>query len=229
SHELRTPLNAILGFSDILQSESFGPVGNPRYREYAQSIHASGAHLLGLINDILDLSRLDSGHLELVREPVDLAALAEDCIQDVSALAEREGIALACEVEPVLVIADCRRLKQMLLNLMSNAVKFTPSGGRVTLAARLDGGGFSIAVSDTGIGMATEHIPKALERFGQVDSSLSRKYEGTGLGLPLTKALAELHGATLAIESEPNAGTTVTIRFPSDAILPRAVQQAQAS
>ncbi|MBV9993307.1 MAG: PAS domain S-box protein [Alphaproteobacteria bacterium] len=229
SHELRTPLNAILGFSDILQSESFGPVGNARYREYAQSIHASGAHLLGLINDILDLSRLDSGHLELTREPLDLDALAEDCVQDVAALAERENIAVTHAVEPLLVTADYRRLKQMLLNLLSNAVKFTPKGGRVTLTARLDGEGLAIAVADTGIGMAPEHIPKALERFGQVDGSLARKYEGTGLGLPLTKALAELHGATLAIESESGTGTTVTIRFPHDAVLPHALDRAQAS
>ncbi len=214
SHELRTPLNAILGFSDILKSETFGPVGNPRYRDFADSIHESGGHLLGLINDVLDLSRLDSGRLELNRVPVDLRELAEECAQAVAVQAESDGVRVTCLVEETLLFADYRRLRQMLLNLLSNAVKFTPRGGDVVLSATQGARELRIAVSDTGIGMATQDIPKALERFGQVDASLSRKYAGTGLGLPLTKALAELHGATLSIDSAPGAGTTVTIAFP---------------
>jgi PAS domain S-box-containing protein len=230
SHELRTPLNAILGFSDIMQSEAFGPVGNARYKEYAQSINASGAHLLGLINDILDLARLDSGRLELDRQAVDIAALVEECLHDIALQARKEEIHLGSAVEPALLLADHRRLKQMLLNLLSNAVKFTPKGGEVHVAAATAvDGSYEISVSDTGIGMAAENIPKALEPFAQIDASLSRKYEGTGLGLPLTRALAELHGAALSIESTQGSGTTATIRFPAAARLSQAVARAEAS
>ena len=224
SHELRTPLNAILGFSEILQNETFGPVGNSRYREYAQSIHDSGAHLLGVINDILDLSRLDSGTLELQLEPVVLGDVVAGCITAVAALAARENITLRREIEPVTILADARRLRQMLFNLLSNAIKFTTKDGDVTVSTAVTLDGFAITVSDTGIGMANDEIPKALERFGQIDSKLSRKYEGTGLGLPLTKEFAELHGAALSIKSEPSIGTSVTILFPATAVLPQTAQ-----
>jgi len=229
SHELRTPLNAIMGFSDILQTESFGPVGNARYKEYAHSIHSSGGHLLGLINDILDLARLDSGQLALDRRPVELGSLVDECVDAVALVARKQEVVLRREIEDVLLFADGRRLRQMLLNLLSNAIKFTPKGGEVSICAALSADGFEIVVRDTGIGMEAEHIPKALERFGQVDSSLSRRYEGTGLGLPLTKALAELHGGTLSIASRPGAGTAVTVRFPADAVVPGRIEQAEAS
>ena len=229
SHELRTPLNAILGFSDILQQQMFGPVGNARYLDYAQSINSSGTHLLGLINDILDLSRLDSGQLELVCEPVEVPDLLEDCLPTIALQAEKGGVRILQHVETAILQADRRRLRQMLLNLLSNAIKFTPEGGEVRISATPVTGGYAITVSDTGIGMAPEDVPKALERFGQIDSSLSRRYEGTGLGLPLTKELAELHGAALSIESKPGEGTSVTIRFPDACILQPFKERARAS
>lgn len=219
SHELRTPLNAILGFSQILQNETFGPVGNARYRDYAQSIHDSGAHLLGVINDILDLSRLEFGTLELHVEPVILEDIVAGCVVAVTPFAERECVSLRRQIEPVSILADAQRLRQMLFNLLSNAVKFTPEGGEVSVSAAVTAEGFAITVRDTGIGMAHDDIPKALERFGQIDSRLSRKYEGTGLGLPLTKQFAELHGATLSIKSDLGAGTAVTILFPATAVV----------
>ncbi len=218
SHELRTPLNAIIGFSDIIRHEMFGPVGNPRYFDYIRNIHGSGSHLLGLINDILDLSRLDAGEFELRIEAVDMRQAAAECLETVAVQAAKGRIALASDVAPVVLRADRRRLRQMLLNLLSNAVKFTPEGGSVMLTAALRADGFAMAVRDTGIGIAPEDIPKALERFGQIDSSLGRKYEGTGLGLPLTKQMAELHGASLTLDSAPGAGTTASIVFPPSAV-----------
>jgi PAS domain S-box-containing protein len=221
SHELRTPLNAILGFSDILKAEHFGAIGDARYRDYASAINDSGQHLLGLINDILDISKLDTGKLELHLEPVELHPLITECARYVEALAAKTGIRVQIDSETAACTlqVDRRRLRQMLLNLLSNAVKFTPEGGDVRISARLAGAGVAIMVADTGIGMDADVIPKAFERFGQIDSSLSRKYEGTGLGLPLTKQLAELHGAALSLESKPGAGTTVTILFPAESIV----------
>ena len=221
SHELRTPLNAILGFSDILKGEHFGALGNARYSEYAAAVNDSGQHLLGLINDILDISKLDTGKLELHPEPVELHPLIAECARYVEALAAKTGIHVDIDPEtaPCTLHADRRRLRQMLLNLLSNAVKFTPEGGEVRISAQLGDVGLAITVADTGIGMDEAAIPKAFERFGQIDSSLSRKYEGTGLGLPLTKQLAELHGATLKMQSKLGAGTTVTIFFPAESVL----------
>jgi PAS domain S-box-containing protein len=219
SHELRTPLNAIIGFSDILKEEMLGPVGNAKYKEYAQSINGSGAHLLGVINDILDISRLDSGELELDLEPIAFCDLAARCAEAIGPQAEKEFIHIHREIEPVFLMADRRRLHQMLFNLLSNAVKFTPRNGEVGIYAANIPEGFAITVRDTGIGMTRENIPRALERFGQIDSSLARKYEGTGLGLPLTNQFAKLHGAALSIVSEPGAGTAVTILFPPHSVL----------
>jgi PAS domain S-box-containing protein len=216
SHELRTPLNAILGFSDIIRSQTFGPVGSERYREYACDIHNSGTHLLSLINDILDLSRLDAGKMDLQLEFVDVAALVADCVHSVDVQASKSGIRIDMESghRSWRLRIDARRVRQMLLNLLSNAVKFTEAGGniRITLGPRQDG--FAIAIADTGIGIAPENLVRAMERFGQIDSSTSRRYEGTGLGLPLTKHLAELHGATFDIQSRVGVGTTATILFP---------------
>jgi signal transduction histidine kinase len=217
SHELRTPLNAIIGFSEVLAGELFGPHGSPRYREYAADIHGAGKHLLALINDILDLSKSEAGRLDIYPEPVELAALFRDCVQLMKERIREQRLTAVVEVTPGLpeLMADPLRMKQILLNLLSNAVKFTPAGGRVVISAcRVADGGIVIAVSDTGIGMASEMIPLALEPFRQIDSPLSRNVEGTGLGLSLVKSLTEQQGGSIAIESSPNAGTTVRLSFP---------------
>ena len=219
SHELRTPLNAIIGFSEMMQSEVYGEIGNAKYLEYAKDINESGCHLLGLIADILDLSKIEAGGLELIEERVDVARVINACLTLVKERAEIGGLTLERKVPPELpaLRADERKLKQILLNLLSNAVKFTPEGGKVTVTVGTSGG-LVIEVIDNGIGIAPEDMNTVMTPFGQVDSTLSRKYDGTGLGLPLTKALVELHGATLEIESEVGTGTTATVRFPSERI-----------
>jgi PAS domain S-box-containing protein len=213
SHELRTPLNAIMGFSELLKEERLAPVGSARRRDYLESIHDSGAHLLGLINDILDVSKL--GALELELEPVELEPLVAECTQSIACQAEKSGLRVYTRLEAGACVlqADRKRLRQMLLNLLSNAMKFTPQGGEVCVSTSRCDGAVALAVSDTGIGMEEDAIPKAFERFGQLDDSLARKYEGAGLGLPLTRQLAELHGWNLTIDSRKNAGTTVMILF----------------
>jgi signal transduction histidine kinase len=216
SHELRTPLNAIMGFSDILKGEVFGPVGSPRYREYAAHIHDSGSHLLDLINDILDIAKLDAAKVELHESEMDVQDVVASCISLLEVQSIKGGVTVSVG-EPrkrVKFRGDERRVRQILLNLLSNAVKFTPEGGDVTITAFLKAGGLTIAVADTGIGIAAHDIPRALERFGQIDSAMGRKHTGTGLGLPLAKELTELHGGALTIESELGTGTTVTVTFP---------------
>jgi signal transduction histidine kinase len=215
SHELRTPLNAIIGFSEVIKSAIFGPVSE-RYRSYAADIFNSGTHLLGLINEVLDLSKLEAGQLELHEETIDLAATVEACMNLVDTQAQQSGIRLATDLDKdcSLIRADERRLRQILINLLANAVKFTPRNGEVRVSSFAAPGGLAIQVADTGIGMAPEDIPRAMTIFGQVDSKVSRKHEGTGLGLPLAKHLADLHGGTLLIESEVNVGTKVTITLP---------------
>jgi two-component system, cell cycle sensor histidine kinase PleC len=219
SHELRTPLNAVIGFSEILSSQIFGGLGNPKYVEYADSIQHSGRHLLGIINNVLDLSKHQAGKLQLDMEPVDLAAVVANCAAIMRDQCARAGLALHTQVPTDLVMnGDAGRLRQMLLNLMSNAVKFTKPDGRVTVTAEAFGGGrVRLLVADTGIGMSDEEIPVALAVFGQVDSRLSRRYEGTGLGLPLVKSIVELHGGEIAIASAPGAGTTITVLLPRGA------------
>jgi len=228
SHELRTPLNAIIGFSEVIKSEMFGPVGD-RYRAYSTDIFNSGTHLLGLINEILDLSKLEAGQLELHDELVDIAATVEACLNLIKEPARKAGIQLSVflDFDAPFVRADERRLRQILINLLSNAVKFTPEGGKVRLSTLRVPEGLAIEVSDTGIGITAIDIPKVLTPFGQVDSKISRKHEGTGLGLPLVKHLAELHGGTLSIESELNVGTTVTVLLPAVRIV-RVAQPARA-
>jgi signal transduction histidine kinase len=221
SHELRTPLNAVIGFSEVMISETLGPLGNRKYAEYANDIHESGQHLLALINDILDLSKVESGSEELYEEEIHVPDMAKSLLTLMRHHAEKGKVGLLMELDPTLpkVIADKRKLKQILVNLLSNSVKFTKPGGRITLRAWVDEeGGFAFQVADTGIGMAPEDIPKALQKFRQVDGDLNRKYEGTGLGLPLAKALAELHGGTLHMESELGRGTAVTVRLPPDRV-----------
>ena len=218
SHELRTPLNAIIGFSEVLSEELFGPHAVKRYRDYATDIRGAGIHLLSLINDILDLSKLEAGKLNLDLEPVDVADLLKDCQKFVALRVQEKSLALALEIPSNLPLlhADRLRLKQIVLNLLSNAIKFTPSGGKVEVGAQLEtAGGIGIWVRDTGVGMAPDMIPFAMEPFRQIASPMARKSEGTGLGLSLVKSLTEQHGGAVTIKSAPNEGTTVSVRFPA--------------
>jgi len=219
SHELRTPLNAIIGFSEVIGESMFGPVGTPRYVEYARDIHHSGVHLLQIINDLLDISKIEAGKLELHEEPVRIPETIERVQRLVGEAAERGGLRcfVAVPSDIPAVRADARALRQILLNLWSNAVKFTPAGGEIRVTARIDAAGaVVIAVSDTGIGIRAQDIPRALAPFSQIDSHLSRRYQGTGLGLPLAKRLIELHGGSLDLSSVPGSGTTVTVRLPPE-------------
>ncbi len=222
SHELRTPLNAIIGFSEMMKSEMFGSLGNPHYTEYARDIHESGSHLLNLINDILDVSKLEAGKIEIIESNCDVGeviATAGLFVRE-RALEGDVEVELDCGSALPLLRADERRLKQILINLLSNAVKFTPPGGKITVCVQADPAlGFVIEVRDTGIGIAPEDIPKALEPFAQIDSTLSRRYEGTGLGLPLTRSLIELHDGTICIESALGEGTLIIVTFPPERIV----------
>jgi PAS domain S-box-containing protein len=221
SHELRTPLNAIIGFSEIMRDELLGPLGAPHYREYAADIFQSGKHLLDLINDILDLSKVEAGRLELHDEDCNVPEILASSLRLMNERAHANEIRIEQRfpVRLPLLRADARSLKQILLNLVSNAIKFTPAEGRILISAEADEDSFRLVVKDTGIGMTSDGVKKALEAFGQVDSSLSRKYEGTGLGLPLTRALIELHGGRLEIESALGEGTCVTAIFPGERII----------
>jgi signal transduction histidine kinase len=222
SHELRTPLNAVLGFSEILKEQSFGAPDAARVRDYSSIIFDSGAHLLALIDDILDISKVDAGHLQLNEERIDLGAAVASCMHLLEPHARKANVRFEASMPENLpcLYADDRRVRQILLNLFSNAVKFTAQGGRVHVGVLSGQDGVAIAVSDNGIGMTREEIPIALSRFGQIDSKLSRKHTGTGLGLPLSKHLIELHGGTLSIASEAGRGTTVTVLFPSERAVP---------
>ncbi len=221
SHELRTPLNAVIGFSEMLTMQIFGPLGDKRYGEYAGDIRSSGTHLLALINDILDLSRLDAGQGDLTDEDLSAADLIGATLRMMQGQAAEANVGIDREIEARLPVirADKRRVQQVLINLVSNAVKFTPAGGKIKVRAFRVGDEIAISVTDTGIGIAAEDIPKAFELFRQIDSQLSRKYEGTGLGLPLARQLMELHGGRLVLESEVNVGTAVTIYFPPERVV----------
>jgi signal transduction histidine kinase len=224
SHELRTPLNAVLGFSEAIQHEIFGPLGSSRYKEYLGNIHNSGSHLLSLINDILDIARYDAGRGELQEDTFDPLKQIADTIKMMTAQAAKAKVALLGDIEPDVpcLKGDQRRMRQVLLNLLSNALKFTPSGGKVTVRAFRSERGFVLQVIDTGIGIAHSDFHKALEPFGQVDSSLARKYDGIGLGLPLTRQMVELHGGSLDLDSLVGRGTTVTITLPAWRLVSRA-------
>ncbi|MGD0144552.1 MAG: PAS domain-containing sensor histidine kinase [Rhizomicrobium sp.] len=217
SHELRTPLNAILGFSEIIERQMFGAIA-PKYVEYAHDIHRSGEHLLSLINDVLDLAKLEAGKLELRESVVHLPAVVDDCLTLVRGRADAGRIALAFEPGAAVpsLRADARVVKQLLINFLSNAVKFTPEGGRVVVRTLYDAtGSICLSVADSGIGMTDAEVAVALSPFGQIDSTLARKHEGTGLGLPICKSLMELHGGELSIDSKPNRGTIATAHFPA--------------
>jgi cell cycle sensor histidine kinase DivJ len=220
SHELRTPLNAIIGFSEILKSDAIGEPRVERRREYAELIHASGEHLLQVVNGILDMSKIESGMFDIVPERVALAPLVAGCCDMMSRQAADRDVAVVRAIPGDLpeIAADRRACRQILLNLLSNAIKFTDRGGRVTVGARIEGTMMAIFVRDTGIGIAAEDLPRLGTPFVQAEALYSRHYEGTGLGLSMVKGLAALHGGRLVIESKPGAGTTATVLLPVDQV-----------
>ncbi len=216
SHELRTPLNAIIGFSEIINGQLFGHLGNARYLDYSGDILRSGRHLLDVINSVLDLSKSESGKMILDVRDVDMREILKDCTIMVGEQARDAGLAFAVRgMEAELPIrGDPAKLRQIFLNLLSNAIKFTPRGGHIWAEARRSAAGIAVTVGDSGIGMSPDDVAVALTPFGQVDNRLERRYEGTGLGLPLTEAFVELHGGTMNFESARGAGTRVTVSFP---------------
>lgn len=219
SHELRTPLNAVMGFSELIKDEYFGPVGDNRYREYAGLIHGAGSHLLDLITDILDMSKIEAGKVELHREPVSSIQMVRDCAELLEERASSAGLELHVETAhaPHTVDADRRALKQILLNLLSNAIKFTPPGGSVTISARTEGRFCAFSVTDTGIGIAASDLKRLGNPFVQLGNDDGSK-PGTGLGLALVRALTEMHGGTLRVESNLGKGTTVAVTIPVAAV-----------
>ncbi|MDX1483909.1 MAG: ATP-binding protein [Alphaproteobacteria bacterium] len=225
SHELRTPLNAIIGFSDVISKELLGPaVDTPRYLAYAKDINDAGSHLLSVINDILDIAKIESGEMELQSGTFSSAKSIKTCIKMLHEQAETAGLnPITFDHEGSTVLdADEKKFRQIVINLVSNAIKFTPEGGSVSISTCLEEDGrFRMTVADTGIGIEPENIANVLEAFTQVDSTLARKYEGTGLGLPITKALVELHGGTLGIESEVGMGTRAIVHLPATRVVDR--------
>jgi signal transduction histidine kinase len=219
SHELRTPLNAIIGFSEVLRERMFGEL-NPKQAEYIEDIHGSGRHLLSLINDILNLSKIEAGHMELELARFSLREALGNALSLVRERAARQAIVLTLEVDESLDdwVADDRKFKQIMVNLLSNAVKFTPAKGRVTVTAKRVGGGVQVAVCDTGVGIARDHIGLVFEEFRQVGTDRVRRSEGTGLGLSLTKKFVELHGGTIEVLSELGKGSTFTVTLPERAL-----------
>jgi two-component system, cell cycle sensor histidine kinase PleC len=222
SHELRTPLNAILGFSEVMQSEVFGGHSVPAYKEYSADIHNSGVHLLGLINEILDLSRIEAGRYELNEESISLAAIVEDCHHLLKLRATNRGITIHEMFEPDLprIWADERAVRQICLNLLSNAIKFTPSGGEIWLKAGWTAsGGQYMSCKDTGPGIPEEEIPIVLASFGQGSNSIKSAEQGAGLGLPIAKSLVDLHGGTFTLKSKLRIGTEVVVTFPPERVV----------
>lgn len=222
-HELRTPLNSVIGFSEILKDELFGPIGNEQYRQYVLAIHGCGVHLSQVINEILDVSKIEAGVYELDEEPIDIGALIADAIDvskswefahglDITPRPQANGLALT---------GDFRLIRHALLDVLSNAMKFSPQGGRVGLAVELsDDGDLSFVVRDSGIGMDPEHLERVTDPFYQIDGAVNRKFEGAGLGLYFARAYMEFHGGDMSIASAPDSGTTVTLRFPADRVFP---------
>ncbi len=219
SHELRTPLNAIIGFSDLMRREIKGPLGDESYRGYAGDIQQSGHHLLNIINDILDLSKIEAGRFQLLFEELDLNDILGVCVRMIDERLQEAGLSLILQTlrEKMIIRVDSRVMQQIVLNLLSNAVKFTPRGGSIVVAAtHCEGEGLCLSVKDTGIGIAAADIDLVLQPFGQVEGAMNRKFKGTGLGLPLAKSLAEMHGGRLLLESELGVGTTVSVILPQE-------------
>jgi PAS domain S-box-containing protein len=217
SHELRTPLNAVIGFAEIINNELLGAINEPRYRDYAGDIHSSGKRLLQLINDILDMTKVEAGTYQLREDVCDLTKLVGDAIALVQNPAIQNEVTVRVDMSDDIpfLFADERSVRQVLVNVLSNAIKFTPKGGDVAVSARLEpDGAIALAVVDTGIGMAQDDIPQALSPFRQLEGSHGRKYGGTGLGLSLIKAMLDLHEGALHVDSKLGAGTTVTAKFP---------------
>ncbi len=221
SHELRTPLNAIIGFSEILNRELFGALGEDRYRDYSRLIHESGEHLLNVVNDILDMSKIEAGKFKIVKEPFGVASLVNSCCDIMRHTAEQKSLSLEVDIAPGIpeLAADKRACKQMLLNMISNAIKFTEAGGWVRVSAHIQDGSVAFTVADNGIGIADQDLPKLGSPFVQANSSYDRSHEGAGLGLSVVKGLARLHGGTLELTSKLGEGTTATILLPLDSPL----------
>ena len=217
SHEVRTPLNSIIGFTELMLQERFGAIGNARYHGYLEDVHQSGLYALSLLNDLLDISKIDAGKFELNFTAVDVPEIVEDCAASLQPLAKRSRIVLRTSLAPDLpsVVADPRRLKQILLNLLTNAIKFTKEGGQVIVSGTLVDGELRIRVRDNGVGMTKDEIAYAMQPFHQLDTA-PRKQTGTGLGLPVTKALVDANRARLALSSEPGVGTSADVIFPAE-------------
>ena len=219
SHELRTPLNAVIGFAEIMEAQTFGPLGHPNYREYAGDIRQSGQHLLSIISDILDIVRTTSGDIELFPEDFDGRELFDEIFRMMNVQAQQAKLTLTCTRPETRteIYGDKKRVRQILINLVGNAIKFTPAGGQIELRLEEQKDMTVLRVSDTGIGMSKEQIPAALEHFGRIDMEHRRQYDGLGIGLPLSKSLAELHGGRLEIDSTPGRGTIVSVYLPHEA------------
>jgi two-component system cell cycle sensor histidine kinase PleC len=219
SHELRTPLNAIIGFSELMESKLFGPLGSERYEEYTRDIFASGTYLLGVINDILDMSKIEAGQFSMDREEIDLSPLIRETVRVVALQAEEKSIELSTDIPPSMTLfADKRAIKQISINLLSNAVKFTGKGGNVTLRARKVAGAVMLTIEDTGCGIPSDALKKLGRPFEQVQNQFSKSHAGSGLGLAISRSLAELHGGALKIRSTEGVGTIVSVRIPAPAM-----------
>jgi two-component system cell cycle sensor histidine kinase PleC len=215
SHELKTPLNAIIGFSEIMQNELYGSIGDDRYRGYAADIYDSGRQLAGLIDDILEMSKIESGRIELNAEDLDLGGLAAECVRLIEPRARDCGVALDnLIIEAPLASGDRRATKRILMNLLSNAVKFTPRGGRIAMTAAEDDKFVTVSIEDNGIGIAEDDLERILAPFEQVEQHHSRSHRGAGLGLAISKALSEMQGGSLKIESTQGVGTKVSLELP---------------
>jgi two-component system cell cycle sensor histidine kinase PleC len=225
SHELRTPLNAIIGFSEIMESAMFGPLGAKKYTEYARDIRDSGQYLLDVINDILDMSKIEAGSVHFSPEDVELDHILADSLRVVGGRAGKKRLTLNSQIAPGISLhADRRALKQIALNLLSNAVKFTPDGGTVTVRGRVRGGMVTIAIEDNGIGIPRDALHKLGRPFEQVESQLTKRHQGSGLGLAIAKSLVEMHGGAMRIRSVLGTGTAVVVRLPLE---PRAAMRAE--
>jgi len=221
SHELRTPLNAILGFSEMMKREIFGPVSPPKYRDYVEDIHHMGSHLLSLVNDVLEMSKVEAGESQLSESEFSVSAQLEDSIRTVTTAYRDRSTSVVLDRQSILpsLWGDQRMFTQMVMNLLSNAIKFTPDSGRVRVTGVLaETGDFRLSVSDTGIGMTDKEIVEAFEPFRRIDHALTSNFEGIGLGLPLTKAMVEMHGGKLEVASISNHGTTATLVFPAERV-----------